>query len=481
MDIDALTTGQKTFLIAPAGYGKTYTIAASVKHLESTEGKSLVLTHTHAGVSSLKTKMREMGVSGDQYSIETISSFCQKYTNAFYRGSKMPAMTDRGYHDFIVAEACEILRLPAIGQVIQATYERVFVDEYQDCSARQHELVIALSAWIMTHVLGDPLQGIFGAINKSSVNFPDDLISNGFSALPELDTPHRWLKNGHNNALGNQLRTIRASLLSGKSIDLGNVNGAIEVYLEKTANRFNPQKNYWKKIWELKDQESVLLLLPEGFKSSSTSARVRVAQCFRRQFSVLEAIDDKSFYGIAKSIDQLLQNFEYDLFKRGVLTELFGKTSVNEWFTDKKIKNRRGKNEKASAALIQCFETMEQAPSPNNIHAFLVALDKGLKLKIFRHELFQSIIKSLDSSSQEKTTVFEAMKNHRNNVRRSGRKCIGRFVGTTLLTKGLEFDVVVILDAHLFECPKHLYVAMTRACKRLIVFTENKVLLGKTS
>ena len=64
----------------------------------------------------------------------------------------------------------------------------------------------------------------------------------------------------------------------------------------------------------------------------------------------------------------------------------------------------------------------------------------------------------------------------RNHIRRVGRKLYGRCIGTTLLTKGLEFDTVIVLNAHEFTCPKNLYVALTRASKRLIVCTKNSIL-----
>jgi len=73
------------------------------------------------------------------------------------------------------------------------------------------------------------------------------------------------------------------------------------------------------------------------------------------------------------------------------------------------------------------------------------------------------------------------MKNIRNVKRRMGRKIKGKCIGTTLLTKGLEFDTVAILNAHEFDCPKNLYVALTRSSKRLIVFTNNKVLSPYTN
>lgn len=69
------------------------------------------------------------------------------------------------------------------------------------------------------------------------------------------------------------------------------------------------------------------------------------------------------------------------------------------------------------------------------------------------------------------------MISHKNIVRRVGRKINGKCIGTTLLTKGLEFDTVAIMDADKFESAKHLYVALTRASKKLIIFTQSDVLI----
>ena len=63
---------------------------------------------------------------------------------------------------------------------------------------------------------------------------------------------------------------------------------------------------------------------------------------------------------------------------------------------------------------------------------------------------------------------------YKNILRRSGRKISGKCIGTTALTKGLEFDTVAILDAHEFTCPKNFYVAVTRASKMLIIFTKDE-------
>ena len=56
--INEFVSKPKSLLIAPAGYGKTHTIAECLKY---TGGTQLVLTHTHAGVASLKEKIKKSG------------------------------------------------------------------------------------------------------------------------------------------------------------------------------------------------------------------------------------------------------------------------------------------------------------------------------------------------------------------------------------------------------------------------------------
>lgn len=61
-----------------------------------------------------------------------------------------------------------------------------------------------------------------------------------------------------------------------------------------------------------------------------------------------------------------------------------------------------------------------------------------------------------------------------------GRKIEGKCIGTTLLTKGLEFDTVIILYPERFEDKKNFYVAISRACKTLVFITStNEIIFDK--
>ena len=72
-----------------------------------------------------------------------------------------------------------------------------------------------------------------------------------------------------------------------------------------------------------------------------------------------------------------------------------------------------------------------------------------------------------------KNSIYENMIEYKNRIRQIGKKIEGKCLGTTLLTKGLEFDTVVIVDAHLFSDKRNFYVAISRACKNVIILTEN--------
>ena len=65
------------------------------------------------------------------------------------------------------------------------------------------------------------------------------------------------------------------------------------------------------------------------------------------------------------------------------------------------------------------------------------------------------------------------MNQYKNKIRMSGRKVLGKCIGTTLLTKGLEFDTVIILWANLIRDKRNFYVAISRACKELYIFSNS--------
>lgn len=87
LDYLKFVSNDKSLLVAPAGYGKTHTIAECLKVTQNI-GRQLILTHTHAGVSSIKEKIKKEGIPNSSFEIETISSFAQEFVLSFYMGDE---------------------------------------------------------------------------------------------------------------------------------------------------------------------------------------------------------------------------------------------------------------------------------------------------------------------------------------------------------------------------------------------------------
>jgi len=458
----------KSLLIAPAGCGKTYTIAECLKY---TEGLHLILTHTHAGVASLKEKIREKGIPTNKYRIETIDSFAQKYVNAFYCGDDIPEQDNRhAYFPFIIEKATELVKIKPIRDIIKLTYSGLFVDEYQDCTKLQHGFIMALSEILPTHVLGDPLQGIFG-FRQDLVNFEEDL--GDFEKL-ELKEPWRWKKT--NPELGESLMEIRKKLKKREKIDLALFKDTVEIIYINEENDIYNSREYRGKIWRLinENEKNVLLIHPE---SANKNARLKFVKRFKNKIHLLEAIDDEDFYEYAKMFDEVDSRGSYKVIYK-FIKKVFKREGVNEWFNERRVNRKRNKRDQLIILPIKNdLENLERQDKNFILIAKILRQIKDLPdMVCYRRELFNAICKALEEAGYNKTSVYEAMKRIKNRRRRMGRKIDGKCIGTTLLVKGLEFDIVVILNTHKFEKPEDLYVALTRASEKLVVFTKKRKL-----
>lgn len=468
MDYAEFVSIPKSMIVAPAGYGKTHAIALCLSH---TKGKQLILTHTNAGVASLKEKIIQHGINNKHYRVETITSFAQKYVNAFYCDNDIPEQEDgKVYYPFIIEKAKNLFKITPIRDVIRSTYSGLFVDEYQDCIISQHNFIKTLGEILPIHILGDYLQGIFDFNGDTLVDFDEDL--NDFEKFPDLTEPWRWKTN--NPGLGEYLKKIRTLLEEKREIDLDLFNSYIETLVISENDKYIPGTDYNRNIWSLMEEKNLLIIHPD---STNINVRINFIRRFNNSFGLVEAIDDKDFYKFSKEFDKMnLRNFYKILYK--LIPKLFnGETSRNNWFNKDGVKRKISENDRnIIRPLVRDFEKNKQKFSYSLISGVLKKIEKLPGIKCYRRELFYNLCKALEHSKYKDISVYEAMKEIRNIKRRIGRKISGRCIGTTLLTKGLEFDTVAVLDAHKFKCPKNFYVAITRASKKLIIFTNNKIL-----
>ncbi len=305
MNIQKFISGSKTLLIAPAGYGKTYTLAECILHTPENE-KQLILTHTQAGISSIKEKLKKLNASSHKYHVETITGFAQKYVLAYYNGDDIPPQENSNdYYPFIIKNARDLFQKKTVKRTVKYSYNGLFVDEYQDCTKPQHEMLMVLSEILPIHILGDPMQGIFG-FNEQLVDFENDL--NDFEETEELGKPWRWDKDGNNEQLGDDLKKIREILTSdNKEIKISSFN-TFEFTHSNENDIYNPQSSIRKKISNLitkQEINSLLLLFPEYTDARNIPkggindrAKIKAQIDYSNQLFLLEAIDAKYFYSI---------------------------------------------------------------------------------------------------------------------------------------------------------------------------------------
>ena len=468
-DVEEFVTKPKTMLLAPAGYGKTYSIAKCLKYIqEKNLGKQLILTHTHAGIISIKEKLKKLEVAPSFFNVETISSFAQKYALSFCQNDSPNQDDSKNYYPFILKTAYNHLKMKPIRMVIIATYSGLFVDEYQDCVIDQHNLIMVLSELLPTHIVGDPLQGIFN-FNGDLVALDDEgLFSEYIRNSQELETPWRWKNSGHDK-LGLELKDVRNKLITNGNIDLKNYK-TIESHV--IADFYSNELS--KNIYNILNHEQSLLFIDPI--SSSKNSRIDFIQRFKNIPILIESIDDKDFYKIANIIDNLsTEKFISEI--KNILTILTTQSSVNEWFNDNGLKNKRNENDKILVSEISSI--INKLKAGIDLILILDFINSFLKLPdvmCYRKDIRTSIMTVLKDAFNKKISVYEAMTSHRNIIRRVGRKIYGRCIGTTLLTKGLEFETVVLINAHNFPDIKNLYVALTRATKRLVIFSQSNII-----
>ena len=481
----------RAFLIAPAGYGKTYTIVSCAQKL-SCEKPILILTHTHAGVAALKAKMSKQGVERDKYRIDTISGFIQRYVLSFYKQSDVGAQDERGFFANVLDKSLSLFIKPTIKHIVLESYSHLFVDEYQDCSKKQHELVEILARYLPTHLFGDPLQGIFDFREDPSVKFPDDF--KNFQPFDFLRIPYRWMVNGNSAALGAKIKEYREILEINDAICIeSDIESNFEVVCHNPITPANEQVVLYnqlrEKIKQL-DTESILVIMPSFMQQNRRRGLIEErANILRRfdiehQFNLVEAIDDRAYYQCAHNIDSLIDeivasslNVDYLKIREKFEEVTFDSQSLNMWFNSSGLISKRDADEKVfSDKLKLCCDKFFQDACTRSFQDLLLFFYQNNRRNIKRPDLARQVLKSLEYAVENNTSVYEAMVKTKNHIRRNGRKIYGKCFGTTLLTKGLEFDAVILLYADKIEDKRNFYVAISRACKNLIIFTESNQL-----
>lgn len=475
VDINAFLSYNKSMIIAPAGHGKTHTIVDCLEGFIYKGKKMLILTHTHAGIASLKEKIKKRNILPNKYEISTICSFmldlAKNYVNhAFFSDhSDVDALYKTAY--FFCGK---LIKAHPIREVLRARYDHIIVDEYQDCSVDQNKLIDSLSSILKVHILGDPMQGIFD-FRGEAVDLNGDSLAQYRENLQTLSIPWRWINTG-NVILGEELKQIRTLLENQKEINLTQFH-SIKFVSAKKEDFYSDRNSAIRKIIRtlLHDDNTsdVLIIHPHSFRKES---RIRLLK-FIHKLRMIESIDDKDYYKWADEFD-CRKGEGLVVAVVGFLKETCNASHLDSWIRkDGTIVKKRNDQEIFMMKELRFYlENLFRENNAQNIISFITFLQTKFNCRIIRADLFYSILTVLKQAAEYNISFKESLRINRDKVRRVGRKIDGKVMGTTLLTKGLECDTVLVLEAEKFDSPKDLYVALSRCSHRLIVSATSPIL-----
>lgn len=456
-------------ITAPAGCGKTQLIADC---LAGHPGHKpvLILTHTNAGRTALEARLAKGKVPKVAYRVATIDSWSIRLISNFpKRSGHDPAieMLNNPSSDYanIRRAARTLLRSGDISDALRATYSNLLVDEYQDCTIVQHNIIDWAATALPTCVLGDPLQAIFG-FDEPTVDWAAN-VHKRFPPVGELARPWRWTNAG-TERLGTWLLHARQLLLANQMVDLR--TAPEEVVWEPVPDDAGQAHKVRQKAAGAKADAKDGTVLIIGDSKSPQGQRLMASQTFGA--TTVEAVDlkDLTKFGAqfdvsdAKALERLL-SFAADLMTGVGGSELLRRVHVLDRGTSR---TEASPTEKAALDFLR-------APSFTTAQAVLYALEDGPTTRVYRPEALRVLQSACASAALGHCTFKEAVAQARERNRHLGRPTIRRAVGSTLLLKGLEADTAVVLCPEEMDA-RHLYVALTRGARKLVVCSKTPVL-----
>ena len=464
-EISLIQAKQNAAIVAPAGHGKTEMITDLVDKLS---GKKLVLTHTNSGVDALQQRMSRKTISKEKYCLSTISSFCMKWCDAYPNTAGIdPAikMTDNMFYAMVHAGAVRIFQNEWARKVIETTYSCVIVDEYQDCVLLQHQLFVELNKTLPVYVLGDPLQAIFG--------FKEKLVSWKsicFDITPIETYPWRWEKT--NPALGKYLNDVRTQLLPGLNGQRVKLSTAPN---QAAVHRISTSALHDGSIFRIANQYETVLYIakwePDTIAFSKGTGGLfqhDETQNLKILYETSQLLDTDDGYARANTI--------YDFIGEcvsGVATELKSyEGHIKEGdFNFSRIK----KHPEFGKRMARLYKYHRH----NDMMAVLDWIKNEPALRIHRMELFTEMQRSIRRARDLNIPIVRAAQEIRmipGNQSKYTR--FKKLASRTLLSKGLEFDCVIIdlskvgQNAYYCYSSTEMYVAMTRAMKAIYFITD---------
>lgn len=469
-EIDLLAIDRGT-VTAPAGCGKTQLIAdALARH--SGSKPILVLTHTNAGVAALRERLKARGVPAKAYHLSTIDGWAMRLISTFpmrsaYNPERLRLSSSKPEYPSIRDAAATLIESGHIDDILASSYARLIMDEYQDCTIRQHRIVVCAAKTLPTCVLGDPMQAIFGFDCADGLaNWDADVLAN-FPPAGKLDTPWRWIKAGA-EPLGRWLGYVREQLEEGRPIDLRAAPSVVG-WARLDGNDSHVRRLRAAQVRPPDGNGRVLII----GHSARPESQQKVAGQTPDAITV-EPVEMPDLVEFAARFDPMASDAFVRLvkFASSVMTGLRAAELQRRVDALMRGTARRDTPTEVEASALSFIS----APSHRSAANVLENMERRAGVRVFRPVVLGACVKALRLCGTTDGLSFRnAVLGIREQYRHLGRSLPKRAVGSTLLLKGLEAEVAVILDADAMDA-RNLYVALTRGSKAITVCSRYSIL-----
>lgn len=449
-------------IVAPAGCGKTESIVQAVSR---NDGKpALVLTHTNAGVCALRSRMARAKVGAIKARVTTLDGWCLQAVSSYPELSGLRPDLSAIHYPALRQAAIRAVSSGALDAILRASYSRVIVDEYQDCTSGQHQLVVALAARLPCCVLGDPLQRIFDFAGP--IPDWDAEVLTTFPLVDSLNDPWRWIKHGEED-FGRWILSIRDGLERGQGVDL------------TTA----PRNLSWKQAVDQSQQvaaEAEAMAVLRGIAApsslivgSATDAAARVA--FAKAHKGVQVVERADMPEVRDAADQIGSKQDLDRLNATLKFARSVMSGIDNDFV-RKLNQLNGGTVAPESDADRAFLVARRSATFGDLARMLELWSTAPGRNLFRPDLLSVMIDGMRRTSEDgelKMSVLDV----REAKRSSGRDIPALGIGSTLLLKGLEAERVLILDASSMNAC-NAYVALSRASKSVIVISDKSVIGG---
>ncbi|NYE38663.1 hypothetical protein F4692_003813 [Nocardioides cavernae] len=453
----------------PAGTGKTHLLGTAAAVAADEGHRSLVLTHTNAGVDAIRKRLRKFGVPPAMVRVDTLTSWAFTLSRSYstIAGVIVSELPDWTQSTAYLSGAGAVARSRAIADMHAASFDYLFIDEYQDCSLVLHDFVLALAeATPRTVVFGDRLQGIF-TFDGPMANWDHHVLTN-FPHHHIPVHPHRWTH--HNTELGAWLLETRTLLTAGNTFDFAHhevpgltfVQAVGPTALAQVAHGF-------------RDFNETVVLFDKWPRDVAGHA-----SRLGGSYTVMEDISGNFMRDMLRDVPapgdpQIARWFAG--FAKGCVVGLAG--------VDGPVLSRLARGETVShyqrdgiSEVLAALDALLTNPTYEQVAVAAAVVRNTPGLRVYRWEAWNDTREALTLTSTSGEPPLDNLARVRDRVRRSGRRSESRIASRTLLVKGLEYDHVIIADVSKMTDPCNLYVALSRARKSVTILgSSSRILL----